>query len=100
MKPNKENENWTTSITNKFIKAVSQFRSFTTDPIISSSKWIIYGIAILLCVFVAIIFFVIAIFKIIDYVIPGGSWLAFIFLGLFSCILGLLILKKGQSNKQ
>ena len=48
MKTNKENENWTTSITNKFIKVVSQFRSFTTDPIVSSSKWIIYGIAILL----------------------------------------------------
>ena len=96
MKTNKKNENWTASITNKFIKTVSQFRSFTTDPIISSSKWIIYGIAILLCVFVAIIFFVIAIFKIIDYVIPGGSWLAFILFGLFSCSLGVLILKKGK----
>ena len=63
MKTNKENENWTTSITNKFIKVVSQFRSFTTDPIVSSSKWIIYGIAILLCVFTSVIFFVIAIFK-------------------------------------
>ena len=99
MKTNKENENWTTSITNKFIKVVSQFRSFTTDPIVSSSKWIIYGIAILLCVFTAVIFFVIAIFKIIDHAIPGESWLAFIFLGLFSCVLGLLILKKGKRNK-
>ena len=99
MKTNKENENWTTSITNKFIKVVSQFRSFTTDPIVSSSKWIIYGIAILLCVFTSVIFFVIAIFKIIDHAIPGESWLAFIFLGLFSCVLGLLVLKKGKSNK-
>ena len=99
MKTNKKNENWTASITNKFIKTVSQFRSFTTDPIISSSKWIIYGLAVLICVFTALILFVIAIFKIVDQSIPGGSWLAFILLGLFSCSLGLLILK-GKSEKQ
>ena len=57
MKTDKKNENWNVSITNKFIKLVSQFRSLTTDPIISSSKWIIYGIAIFLCVLAAIIFF-------------------------------------------
>ena len=96
MKTNKKNENWTASITNKFIKTVSQFRSFTTDPIISSSKWIIYGLAVLLCVFTALILFGIATFKIIDQSIPGGSWLAFILLGLFSCSLGVLILKKGK----
>ncbi|MFL3019042.1 MAG: hypothetical protein ACJZ17_06395 [Acidimicrobiales bacterium] len=94
MKTDKKNENWNVSITNKFIKLVSQFRSLTTDPIISSSKWIIYGIAIFLCVLAAIIFFGIAIFKIIDQTLPGGSWLAFIFLGLFFCVSGILILKK------
>lgn len=99
MKTNNKNENWTASITNKFIKTVSQFRSFTTDPIISSSKWIIYGLAVLLCVFTTLILFGIAIFKIVDQSIPGGSWLAFILLGLFSCSLGLLILK-GKSEKQ
>ena len=96
MKTNKKNENWNSSITNKFIKTVSQFRSFTTDPIIYSSKWIIYGLAVLLCVFTALILFGIAIFKIIDQSIPGGSWLAFSLLGLFSCSLGVLILKKGK----
>ena len=96
MKTNKKNENWTASITNKFIKTVSQFRSFTTDPIISSSKWIIYGLAVLFFVFTALILFGIAIFKIIDQSIPGGSWLAFILLGLFSCSIGVLILKKGK----
>jgi len=99
MKTNNKNENWTASITNNFIKTVSQFRSFTTDPIISSSKWIIYGLAVLLCVFTTLILFGIAIFKIVDQSIPGGSWLAFILLGLFSCSLGLLILK-GKSEKQ
>ena len=98
MKTNKKNEKWTASITNKFIKTVSQFRSFTTDPILSSSKWIIYGLAILLCIFAAIILFGIAIFKIADQSIPVGSWLAFMFLGLFSCALGLLTLKKGKSG--
>ena len=96
MKTNKKNENWTASITNKFIKTVSQFLSFTTDPIITSSKWIIYGLAVLLCVSTALILFGIAIFKIIDQSIPGGSWLAFILLGLFSCSIGVLILKKGK----
>jgi len=94
MKTSKKNENWAASITSKFIKTVSQFRSFTTDPIISSSKWIIYGLAVLLCVFTALILFCVAIFKIVDQSIPGGSWLAFILLGLFSCSLGLLILKR------
>ena len=94
MKTSKKNENWAASITSKFIKTVSQFRSFTTDPIISSSKWIIYGLAVLICVFTALILFVIAIFKIVDQSIPGGSWLAFILLGLFSCSLGLLIRKR------
>jgi len=99
MKTNKKNENWTASITNKFIKTVSQFRSFTTDPIISSSKWIVYGLAVLLCVFTALILFGIAIFKIVDQSIPGGSWLAFILLGLFSCFLGFLLLKKRKNEK-
>ena len=99
MKNIKKNENWATSITNKFIRTVSQFRSFTTDPIISSSKWIIYGLAVLLCVFTALILFIIAIFKIVDQSISGGPWLTFILLGLFSCSLGLLILK-GKSEKQ
>ena len=94
MKTSKKNENWAASITSKFIKTVSQFRSFTTDPIISSSKWIIYGLAVLLCVFTALILFCVAIFKIVDQSIPGGSWLAFILLGLFSCSLGLLIRKR------
>ena len=96
MKTNNQNENLTASITNKFIKTVSQFRSFTTDPIISSSKWIIYGLAVLLCVFTALILFIIAIFKIVDQSISGGAWLTFILLGLFSCSLGFLILKKGK----
>ena len=96
MKTNNQNENLTASITNKFIKTVSQFRSFTTDPIISSSKWIIYGLAVLLCIFTALVLFCIAIFKIVDQSIPGGSWLAFILLGSFFCSLGLLIVKKGK----
>lgn len=95
---NNEEQNRTGLITNKFIEIVSRFRSFTTDPIITSSKWFIYGLGIFTCALVAIILLSIAIFKIIDQSIPGGSWLALFSLGLFSTALGILLLKKAKTD--
>ena len=93
-----EEKNWAYSLTNKFIETVSRFRSFTTEPIISSSKWVIYGLSMFLCVFTAIVLFCVAVFKIVDKSIPGGSWIAFFSLGLFSFALGVLILRKAKTD--
>tara|TARA_B110000438_G_C15717415_1_gene608154 strand:+ start:632 stop:934 length:303 start_codon:yes stop_codon:yes gene_type:complete len=95
LKENTESKNsFTSGLVEKFVSYVSQLRSITTEPLLTSVKWVIYGLAALICSFAALTFFAIGIFRLLNQAIPGGNWSAYLFISVIFCVSGSFLIKK------
>ncbi|MDG2427647.1 MAG: hypothetical protein P8M16_04395 [Acidimicrobiales bacterium] len=82
---------WASSIVGRFIDLVDQVRSVTTQPVISLSRALVFGLVMVCSALAATVVAGIGIFRLLNIAIPGESWSAHLALGALFCALGTLL---------
>ena len=86
-------------IVDRFISFVDQIRSRTTQPIITGARGLVYGLVVLICSFAILSLLAIGIFRLIENIIPGDSWIAYIACGSLFCLLGTWMWSRREPKK-
>ena len=82
---------WASSIVDRFVHLVDQVRNVTTRPVISMARALVFGVVMACCLVAALALTGIGLFRLLDVVLPGGSWSAHLVLGAVCCALGALL---------
>ena len=79
---------WETQITDRFVHTVDRLRALTTQPLLTASRGVVFGLVAIICGLTVLILFSVGIFRLLNNVLPGGSWTAYLVLGGLCCALG------------
>ena len=74
--------------TSVVVNLVTSVRGKTTGPLLFVARLVVYSIAILIAASAAIILFVIAAVKIVNQLLPGDVWAAYLLLGAVFALVG------------
>ena len=83
-----ERRDWATTLVDRVVDAVERLRSATTQPVITATRALVYGVLGALCLISAVVLASIGAFRLLDLVLPGESWSAHLVLGGVLCLLG------------
>ena len=72
---------WTVQAADAIESAVVAVRGKTTDPLISVSRWVVYGTLVAIVGTVAATVTVIGLVRVLDVVLPRSVWLVYVILG-------------------
>lgn len=81
---------WATSAVDRIVDGVQTLRRITTQPILTVARFIVYGLVAAACVIAALVLVGIGLFRLLDLVIPGESWLVHLVFGSSFCVVGSL----------
>lgn len=81
-------EDWTATIVRRFFKVVETARSTTTQPAITASRGVVYGLVFLICLTAVLALTAVGLFRLVNLILPGDSWSAYLVTGALSCLLG------------
>ena len=79
---------WATALVDRVVTAVESLRSVTTQPFITATRALVYGVLGASCLIGAVVLASIGTFRLLDLVLPGESWSAHLVLGGALCLLG------------
>ena len=74
--------------TSVVVNLVTSIRGKTTGPLLFVARLVVYSIAILIPAAAAVILFVIAAVKIVNQLLPGDVWAAYLLLGAVFALVG------------
>ena len=74
--------------TSVVVNLVTSVRGKTTGPLLFVARLVVYSIAILIAASAAIVLFVIAAVKIVNQLLPGDVWAAYLLLGAVFALVG------------
>ncbi|MBA51755.1 MAG: hypothetical protein CL456_06520 [Acidimicrobiaceae bacterium] len=74
--------------TSVVVNLVKSVRGKTTGPLLFVARLVVYSIAILIAASAAIVLFVIAAVKIVNQLLPGDVWAAYLLLGAVFALVG------------
>ena len=74
--------------TSVVVNLVTSVRGKTTGPLLFVARLVVYSIAILIAAAAAVILFVIAAVKIVNQLLPGDVWAAYLLLGAVFALVG------------
>ena len=74
--------------TSVVVNLVTSVRGKTTGPLLFVARLVVYSIAILLAAAAAVVLFVIAAVKIVNQLLPGDVWAAYLLLGAVFALVG------------
>ena len=74
--------------TSVVVNLVTSVRGKTTGPLLFVARLVVYSIAILIAAAAAIVLFVIAAVKIVNQLLPGDVWAAYLLLGAVFALVG------------
>ena len=83
-----ERRDWATTLVDRVVTAVESLRSVTTQPFITATRALVYGVLGASCLIGAVVLASIGTFRLLDLVLPGESWSAHLVLGGALCLLG------------
>ena len=70
------------------VNLVTSVRGKTTGPLLFVARLVVYSIAILIAAAAAVVLFVIAAVKIVNQLLPGDVWAAYLLLGAVFALVG------------
>ena len=91
---------WAGSLVNRIVEVVQRVRSVTTQPAVTASRGIVYGLVASVCLIAALVLVGLGLFRLADLGLPGGSWVVHLGAGGLFCLLGRLLWSRraaGQS---
>ena len=74
--------------TSVVVNLVTSVRGKTTGPLLFFARLVVYSIAILIAAAAAVVLFVIAAVKIVNQLLPGDVWAAYLLLGAVFALVG------------
>ena len=74
--------------TSVVVNLVTSVRGKTTGPLLFVARLVVYSIAILIAAAAAVVLFVIAAVKIVNQLLPGDVWAAYLLLGSVFALVG------------
>ena len=74
--------------TSVVVNLVTSVRGKTTGPLLFVARLVVYSIAILIAAAAAVVLFVIAAVKIVNQLLPGDVWAAYLLLGAVFSLVG------------
>ena len=74
--------------TSVVVNLVTSIRGKTTGPLLFVARLVVYSIAILIAAAAAVVLFVIAAVKIVNQLLPGDVWAAYLLLGAVFALVG------------
>ena len=74
--------------TSVVVNLVTSVRGKTTGPLLFVARLVVYSIAILIAAAAAVVLFVIADVKIVNQLLPGDVWAAYLLLGAVFALVG------------
>ena len=74
--------------TSVVVNLVTSIRGKTTGPLLFVARLVVYSITILIAASAAIVLFVIAAVKIVNQLLPGDVWAAYLLLGAVFALVG------------
>ena len=83
-----EAPDWSAQITDRFVETVDRVREATTGPVLKVARGIVYGFVIAVTGVMLLVLIIVALVRVLDIVIPGDVWSAYLALGLVSCLAG------------
>ena len=82
---------WAGSLVDRVVEVVQRIRSVTTQPAVTASRGIVYGLVAAVCLIAALVLVGLGLFRLADLALPGGSWVAHLCAGGLFCLLGRLL---------
>ena len=76
------------------VNVVKSVRGKTTGPLLLVARFIVYSVAISIAAVSAIVLFVIASVKIVNQLLPGDVWAAYLLLGAVFALIGTFLWSK------
>ena len=83
-----ERRDWTTTLVDWVVDTVERLRSVTTQPVITVTRALVYGVLGASCLIGAVVLASIGAFRLLDLALPGESWSAHLVLGGTLCLMG------------
>ncbi|MBC8194719.1 MAG: hypothetical protein ISR43_06750 [Acidimicrobiia bacterium] len=83
-----EEHDWAVSATDRVVEVVDRIRAVTTQPALTASRGVVYGLLAAICLIVVLVLLLLGIFRLLDVVVPGESWSAHLILGSALCLAG------------
>lgn len=82
---------WPTALVDRVVMATRRVQSITTQPALSASRGIVYGLVLAFCLTATLVLIGLAVFRLADLILPGESWAAHLCAGGLFCLLGVLL---------
>jgi len=79
---------WEAQVTERFVGVVDRLRARTTQPLLTASRGVVFGLVAIICGLTVLVLFSVGIFRLLNNVLPGGGWAAYLVLGGLCCALG------------
>jgi len=86
--PSDRRRDWAITATDKVVDIVDLIRSTATQPALTATRGIVYGLLATICSVAVLAFLSIGIFRLLDELLPGESWSAYLVLGSLMCLVG------------
>jgi hypothetical protein len=89
--PSDAGRDWAVAATDRVVEVVDRIRSVTTQPALTATRGIVYGLLAGICLIALAVLLFLGIFRLLDVVVPGDSWSAHLVLGSALCLVGSLL---------
>ena len=90
---------WAGSLVDRIVEVVQRVRSVTTQPAVTASRGIVYGLVAAVCLIAALVLVAVGLFRLADLALPGGSWVAHLCAGGLFCLLGRLLWSRRSASR-
>ena len=90
---------WAGSLVNRIVEVVQRVRSVTTQPAVTTSRGIVYGLVAAVCLVAASVLVGLGLFRLADLALPGGSWVIHLCAGGLFCLLGRLLWSRRAAGR-
>ena len=90
---------WAILIVDRVVDVVQRIRSVTTQPAVTVSRGIVYGLVAGVCLIAASVLVGLGLFRLADLALPGESWAAHLCAGGLFCLLGRLLWSRRSARR-
>ncbi len=85
---------WAEQTTDTIVRLVGTAREKTTGPLLKGARAVVYGLLAAICGIAALVLVIIIVVRVLDIVVPGDVWAAYLILGVVFCLAGLLVWRR------
>jgi hypothetical protein len=90
---------WIGLLVDRTVEVVQRIRSVATQPAVTASRAIVYGLVAAVCLIAALVLVGLGLFRLADLALPGGSWVVHLCAGGLLCLLGILLWNRRSAGQ-